>query len=180
VKLDKASHFTAPDGADVLVAAGNYRIEGSTGTNTLRLVADATQVTREIPATSFIHEETLAAPLAFVVREQEHEDAIHLLLLLPGGQGLDAAGRRGDVQTRGGAVPFRSRTRYTAVVMQEGRVQLDADMNEQGSLPSPSAGAPQSQANHYGRVTLEQGRVQLDADARKSLLEECKVCTKAR
>jgi hypothetical protein len=127
VELPVAIHFIAPEGSDVSVTAGVYRVEQAAGTR-LQLASDATQTTQEIPATSFTHEETLTAPLAFAVREKEQADAVHLLLLLPGGKGLDAAGRMGDVQTRGSDVRFRPRSRYTGIFMQQGRVQLDADM----------------------------------------------------
>lgn len=127
VELPSAIHFTALDGSDMFVTAGAYRVERAAEMN-LRLLADTPQAAREIPATSFTHEETLTAPLAVAVREQEQEDAVHLLLLLPGGQGLDAAGRMGDVQSRGAFDRARPRSQYTGVVMQQGRVQLDADM----------------------------------------------------
>lgn len=119
IDLDKASHFTAPDGSDVAVTAGTYRVARASGMNLL-LVADAPQATREIPATTFTHKETLTAPFAFAVRKEEQENTVHLLLLLPGGTGLDAAGRMGDIQTRGGDIRFRPRSQYTGVVMQQG------------------------------------------------------------
>ena len=93
---------------------------GVAGT-TLRLAADALQTMHEISAYSFAHEETLAAPLAFAVRDTEQEDAVHLLLLFPNGTGLDAAGRTGDVQTRGGDFRSRPRLQYTGVVFQQQR-----------------------------------------------------------
>ena len=99
VQIETASHFTAPDGTDVLVAAGAYRVEQAAGTN-LRLVTEAPSATREISATSFTHEEALTAPLAFAAREENQEEAVHLLFLLPSGQGLDATRRMDDVQTR--------------------------------------------------------------------------------
>ena len=100
VLFEQPSHFTAPDGTDMLIAAGTYRVEQAAGTN-LRLVTEAPPATREISATSFTHEESLTAPLAFAAREENQEEAVHLLFLLPSGQGLDATRRMGDVQTRG-------------------------------------------------------------------------------
>lgn len=130
VEVSNTIHFTLQDGSDVSVTAGTYRVEAAAGKN-LRLVAETAQATREIPATSFTHEETLTAPLAFAVREQEQEDAVHLLLLLPGGQGLDAAGRAGEVQTRGGEFLLRSRSQYTGVVLLQGKEQMFRRQNEE-------------------------------------------------
>ncbi len=126
VNLIASIHFAAPDGTDQLVPSGTYRVEGAGGTN-LRLVTDTPEAIREISATSFTHEESLAVPLSFVVREVEHEDTVHLLLMLPDGKGLDAAGRIGDVQTRGGDLRFQSRSQYTGVVMQQSLQQAAAN-----------------------------------------------------
>jgi hypothetical protein len=100
VLLEKAVHFTSAEETDVLLAAGTYRVEQAAGTS-IRLVMEASPTTHEIAATSFTHEESLTAPLAFVAREEQQEMAVHLLLLLPGGQGLDATRKTDGVQTRG-------------------------------------------------------------------------------
>lgn len=118
VQLGTSMRFAAPDGTEQLVPAGTYRLERAEGTH-LRLVTGTPQTVREISATAFTHEETLTAPLSFIVREVEHEETVHLLLMLPDGKGLDAAGRVGDVQTRGGDLRFQSRARYTGMVMQQ-------------------------------------------------------------
>ncbi len=119
VQLGASMRFAAPDGSEQFVPSGTYRVERADETQ-LRLVTDRPPTLRELAATSFTHEETLTAPLSFVVREAEHEESVHLLLLLPDGTGLDAAGRIGDVQTRGGDLRVHSRARYTGVVMPQG------------------------------------------------------------
>ena len=103
VVIDKASHFTAADDADVLVAAGIYHIERATGTQ-LRLVGTLPETTVEIQATMTMHEEVVASPLALVIAEEGQEDAVHLVLLLPDGQGLDAAGTFSGTRSRGSRV----------------------------------------------------------------------------
>jgi hypothetical protein len=168
VEVSNTIHFTLQDGSDVSVSAGTYRVEAAAGMN-LRLVAETTQATREIPATSFTHEETLTAPLAFAVHEQEQEDAVHLLLLLPGGQGLDAAGRAGEVQTRGGEFLLRSRSQYTGVVMQQGRVKLDKDIqNETDQI---------NQMNTKMNIHLYEAS---DAKARLGRCDICKILNEMR
>lgn len=118
VGLGTSMHFAAPDGTDQLVPAGTYRLNRAEGTH-LRLVTDTPQAAREISATSFTHEESLTAPVSFVVREVEHEETVHLLIMFPDGRGLDATGRIGDVQTRGGDLRFQPRSQYSGVVMQQ-------------------------------------------------------------
>ncbi|MBU6435025.1 MAG: hypothetical protein KJS98_17100, partial [Nitrospirae bacterium] len=103
VLLDKAGHFTAPDGTDVLVAAGTYRLEQSAETQ-LRLVADPPQPAVEIQATATTHEETVASPMALAIAEEGQEDEVHLVLLLPDGRGLDATGTFSGTRSRGSRV----------------------------------------------------------------------------
>lgn len=99
VLFEQPSHFTAPDGTDVLVEPGTYRLEQSAETQ-LRLVADPGHPTIEIQATATTHEETLASPLALAITEEGQEDEIHLVLLLPDGQGLDAIGTFSGTRSR--------------------------------------------------------------------------------
>ena len=168
IQLDRAVSFSTADGSEVSIPAGTYRVEGAAGTN-LRLVADAPQAAREISAISIAHEETLTAPLAFAVREEEQADAVHLLLLLPGGKGLDAAGRTGDVQTRGGHFLVRPRTKYTGAVMQQGRVKMDKDIeNDNKRL---------SQLNTKVQLSLSEAN---DAQARLGRCDYCKLLQEMR
>jgi hypothetical protein len=126
-------HFNAPEGTDLLIPAGTYHVEEAGGTN-LRLVTDTPQAMREVSATMFTHEESLTAPLSFIVREVEHEDTVHLLLMLPNGKGLDAAGRIGDVQTRGGDLRYRPRSQYSGMVMQQRLQQSAASTQKRSEL----------------------------------------------
>lgn len=126
VQLGTSMRFAAPDGTEQLVPAGTYRLERTEGTH-LRLATDQPQGIRELSATSFTHEEPLTAPVSFVVREVEREETVHLLLMLPDGKGLDAAGRIGDVQTRGGDLRFQPRSQYSGVVIQQSLQQAAAN-----------------------------------------------------
>jgi hypothetical protein len=157
IVLDKSVHFTAPDGTDMLVTAGTYRVERASRMNLL-LVQDATQAAIEIPATSFTHEEAVAAPLAFAVREEEREDAVHLLLLLPGGLGLDAAGETSDVQSRSGDARLIPRSRDTGVA-----VLMGTDR----------------QTQQYSKMELLKAEAS-DATARMSRCDPCKMLKELR
>lgn len=99
ISIEQPSHFTAPDGTDVLVAAGTYRVEQSAEAY-LRLVAATPQPGLEIQATATRHEVTVASPLALAIAEEGQADEIHLVLLLPDGQGLDATGSFSGTRSR--------------------------------------------------------------------------------
>ena len=136
--LDKASHFTAPDGSDVLVPAGTYRVERSSETQ-LRLVADPPQPAVEIQATATTHEEAVASPLALVIAEEGLEDVVHLVLLLPDGQGLDAAGTFSGTRSRGSRVQPINRLQMQQAMSQ-------SQPFSQSSSPSPLLRVPPAAA----------------------------------
>ena len=128
-RLDKAGHFTAPDGSDVLVGAGTYRVEQSAETH-LRLIAEPPQPAIEIRATPTAHEETVTAPLAVVIAEEGQEDEIHLVLLLPDGLGLDATGTFSGTRSRGSRVkPINQQ-------------QMQQAMTQFQSITQPSSSSP--------------------------------------
>lgn len=58
VLLDKACHFTTPDGTDILVAAGTYHLEPSTDTQ-LQLVATSPPLSLDVQAIRTAYEETV-------------------------------------------------------------------------------------------------------------------------
>lgn len=182
ITLDRAVQFMAPDGSDVVLSPGTYPISRIDDSH-LRLVNRDDQHFL-IAAMKTTHGEAIVSQMAMTVTEEGHDDHLHIVLLLPGGQALDAAGLVSHIQTRGDASSptssFTSRQRYAGVLMQQGRVQLDSDFKEPESLSSPADGGSQAPLPHSGRVTLEQGRIQLDAEARRTLRQACKECMKAR
>ncbi len=132
VLLDRAVHFTSPDGSDLTVAAGTYRVEQSAETH-LRLVAAPPQPAIEIQAIATTHEETVASPLALAIAAEGQEDEIHLVLLLPGGQGLDATGSF-------------SGTRARAIASALGRVQVQTAVVQSKATTSPVPRVPAAAA----------------------------------
>ena len=117
VILDKPTHFTAPDGSDVLVTVGTYRIERSAETQ-LRLVGDPPQPAVEIQATATTHEEPVAASLALAIAEEGQADEIHLVLLLPDGRGLDTVGTFSGTRSRAAGFRQLSRTQVQSAITQ--------------------------------------------------------------
>jgi hypothetical protein len=127
----------------------------------------------------------LTVPYPLLIEEAEAQGRIHLVLLLPDGQGLDAEGRREEIQSRGAAdltrSVFTSTRRYSGVVLQQGRVTTDTDWNEQEAVSSSAMSKHHGDVGKsYGRVTLEQGRITLDSDARNSLSRKCRFCARKR
>ncbi len=129
ISIEQPGHFTAPDGTDVLVASGTYRVEQSAATQ-LRLITDPGQPAIEIQATAMMHEETVASSLALIITEEGQTDEIHLVLLRPDGQGLDATGSLSGTRSRA-----TSRT-VTATQLRSSLVQSAGLLIGTGSQPS--------------------------------------------
>jgi hypothetical protein len=97
--LTRALHFTDPQGRDVVVARGTYRIE-QPGELQLRLVPEQGD-TVTVQASGITHEEMLVTPVAAVV--PSGDDTVSIVLLLPNGNGLQVGGSFSAVRSRAGA-----------------------------------------------------------------------------
>jgi hypothetical protein len=127
ISLDRPVHFTASDGSEIHVAATIYRIEQA-GESHLRLVKDdATAI--EIPATRLPYDEPVSSPSALVIAEEGNEDDLHLVLLLPDKQALDAPGSYSGLTRRG----------FSSVVVQSlNSVQLAAARSQMKAPQVPT------------------------------------------
>ena len=103
VTLDRAVYFTAPDGGDVQIASGDYRIEPA-GESQLRLVMTSGGQPIQIAAYKTSHDETLVAPIAMAILEEGQDDPIHLVLILPDHRALDAIGSYSGIHSRAATV----------------------------------------------------------------------------
>ncbi len=97
VELTEAVHFTGHDGSDIIVEPGRYR---------LGKADDALRVTSEddggeilLRAEVATYEDTLTEPAAQL--DSEGEDARWIVLFLPDGTSLEAAGSRSGIRSRG-------------------------------------------------------------------------------
>ncbi|HEY3197159.1 MAG TPA: hypothetical protein VGJ57_04010, partial [Nitrospirales bacterium] len=115
VTFDRAIHFTAGDGADMQLAPGTYGVELA-AQERLRLLPGDNQPPVEIQATSLVHDESLPAPVSMAVIEEGQEDEVHLVLLLPGGQGLDALGSFSGTRSRAVVLALNTVQLNTAVL----------------------------------------------------------------
>jgi hypothetical protein len=98
VLIDRPVYFTNRDGSDTVATPGLYDVmpHGESG---LRLIPSHSHEGFVIQATAFTYEEELASPVALAVPDDESD--YHVVLLRPGGTGLDAAGSLTQVRQRG-------------------------------------------------------------------------------
>lgn len=97
IDLDKTVHFTAPDGAPVLAAPDAYLVE-QTADSQLRLVPDNGGAPLIVAAVTGTHDLDVSTPFPLVLAL--NADMRNVVLLLPDGTALDAAGSLSGVQSR--------------------------------------------------------------------------------
>lgn len=98
IQLNQPLHFSAPDGTDVVVPAGTYRVEQA-GDSQLRLVSTADASPTLISAHAMPSAPDVPTPVALGTRLES--DAYDLVFLLPGGTALEAHGSESGVLARG-------------------------------------------------------------------------------
>ncbi|TKB81360.1 MAG: hypothetical protein E8D44_16975 [Nitrospira sp.] len=98
IQLDTAIHFATPDGAPFLVEPDDYRVEWMPAAQ-LRLIPDKGGRPILLAAVSTTHDIEVSQP--FLLLLALNEDARNLVLLLPDGTALDAAGSLSGIQSRG-------------------------------------------------------------------------------
>ena len=98
IVLDRPVHFTAPDASDTMAGPDTYRVVAGES-HRLKLVPPKGKPALVVDALTTSHEEDLAAPVALYVRDDEKYP--HVVLLLPGGQGLEAVGSYDAARARG-------------------------------------------------------------------------------
>jgi hypothetical protein len=100
IQINQPLHFSAPDGSDVVVGTGTYRLEQRSGSQ-LWLIPTGDSPRTLVGAEAMPTDLDVAAPIALAIRSEQQPDAYHLVLLLPGGTALDAIGSVSGVQSRG-------------------------------------------------------------------------------
>jgi hypothetical protein len=117
ITLNRATHFTASDGSDIQISPGKYQVEQS-GESGLRLTKEDMK-SIEIQAQKIPHEEKVASPVAMAVIEAGQDDQMHLVMLLPNGQGLDAVGSYSGVRSRDVAAATINPSQLQAAIAQQ-------------------------------------------------------------
>ena len=117
--LEETVRFLAPDGADIVLGPNSYHVQAAPphlllstteGQPALTITADATH-----------HQEQIDRPVALSIPEADNVH--HIVLLLPGGSGFDAAGYTGEIRPRG---PQAQRPIGSSMVSSRLRVQQRA------------------------------------------------------
>jgi hypothetical protein len=98
VLLDRPVHFTTPQATDTVAQAGTYRVEAGAPSQ-MKLVALKHSTAMSVDALSINHDTDIAEPIALYVTDDEKFP--HVVLLLPGGQGLEAVGSYDGSRARG-------------------------------------------------------------------------------
>lgn len=98
IQFTQPLHFSAPEGSDVVVQAGTYRVEQATGSQ-IRLVPSGDGLPILLSAKAVSSGIDVAAPIALALPFEP--DAYDLVLLVPGGQVLETRGSVSGVLPRG-------------------------------------------------------------------------------
>lgn len=100
ILIEKAVHFSAPDGTPVSITPGGYIVEA--GEQSLRLTVPDGESPLVVAASGGIHEEAIKGPaLLSFAEEGDQADIHHIVLLLPDGKSLDAVGTYSGIMPRG-------------------------------------------------------------------------------
>jgi hypothetical protein len=101
IELDTPVHFLAPDGSDLVVEAGTYAIEPAK--EWIRLMSGERHDALLIEAKQGSHELDIEDPLALSIPGTAggQADNHYVMLLLPGGQSLEATGTYSGIRPRG-------------------------------------------------------------------------------
>jgi len=134
ITIDKPVHFSAADGSNLVAAAGTYRVEQATE-RTLRLIPLEGKESLVVEAQATTHDESIVSPLALSIPQQEDEH--HIVLLSPGGNGLDASGTYSGVKTRVTKAPLQSRLMIQDYMMAR-RQPITAGSNAPPPNPNPN------------------------------------------
>jgi hypothetical protein len=165
--LDQAIHFLSTDGSDVLIQPGTYIVEAAE--EWLRVIPGERREAWLLEAILTKHEETLDAPVAFSTPGED--DQQHMVLLLPGGTGLEAIGSISGVRSRR-VTPQRRLTQ--AQIRQGYRARQQRYASKQSSsapstLPRPTDARRRTQLGDPD-LKVQDGRVVVGPDGRTTVV----------
>ena len=133
VLIDRPVYFTNRDGSDTVATPGLYEVMAS-GESGLRLIPSHGHMDFLIRATPFTYDEELASSVAIAVPDNESD--YHVVLLRPGGTGLDAAGSLTQVRSRGiGSLSLSTSKIKEALARLHARQQMADTLKGYPSLP---------------------------------------------
>lgn len=98
VSLDQPVHFVTPEVTDAVAGVDIYHVIAA-GPDRLKLIPPKSKPPLTVEALITNHTEVITTPIALYVRDDAKFP--HVLLLLPGGSGLEAIGSYDVTRTRG-------------------------------------------------------------------------------
>lgn len=120
--LEQSVHFVDSEGSDVMAEAGTYEVDTLVGSRIRLNAQDRAPLFLEARATT--HSEEIETPLAVTV-VGEDPDVVHIVLVLPNGQALDAQGSISGTRPRGFETILASRAQIQFAVAQKGPLVRD-------------------------------------------------------
>ena len=120
--LEQPVHFTSSDGTDVMVGIGTHEVETLVGSRLRLNIEEGETVFLEAQATT--HSEEIEAPLAITVAGED-PDVVHIVLVLPNGQALDAPGSISGTRSRGFSSLLASTAQIQFAVAQQAKAGYD-------------------------------------------------------
>ena len=134
INIDSPIHFLAADGSDVVVVPGTYQVEAAE--EWLRLIPGERRDALLLDAQSTQHEETIEESI--VLSFSNDEDTHHLVLLMPGGKGLQSMGSVSGVRSRRALSP-RRRVSQAQIRQRYRARQRQLALRRQQQLPASAA-----------------------------------------
>ena len=102
IAIEKTLYFLDPDGRYVIVPAGLYLVRRREDSS-LVLIPHQGRQAMVVHAQATEHQDSLSEPIALAITDQQTD--LHIILLEPGGKGLDAMGALTPVRLRSAEVP---------------------------------------------------------------------------
>jgi hypothetical protein len=133
VSITNPIHFITPDVVDVVANPETYRIEPAES-DRLKLVSQKGTRALVVDALVISHTYDITTPIALYV--QDDEKFPHVVLLLPGGKGLEAVGSYDAIRTRGTGHTVLSPARLHEVYLQK---RQDLQQRSAGPDINPSS-----------------------------------------
>lgn len=161
IRLDQPVHFTTPGGPPVLAAPDDYLVQPMADEQ-LRLVPQKGGSPLLLAADSVTHDIELSAPIPLLLAF--NEDAHNLVLLMPDGTALDAAGSISGIQRRDVVRPKRRYQLAYQLNPATGQIQFG-----EGTTGQQPPGLQSSASSNYRRGAGALGNVGVSTSAESKL-----------
>lgn len=104
ITLDRPLYFISEKDEQISVPPDRYHVVQREEDSVIRLISKDDETAIDIPCSTTIHTDDIPVPVALSVPEKE--TGMHVMLLLPGGKGLEAMGLFTPMLPRGEFLPL--------------------------------------------------------------------------